>query len=519
MHDTDKKQKSLLGTAAVMAVIILLSKIFGLLRDILVAGAYGTTAPAVAYETASRLPILLFDLVLGGVVSAAFIPIFSDLLVREGKKSAMRYAASYVNVISLFTGAITLLGVLFASPLVRLLAPKLPAETHVMAADLTRILFPMVICTGLAYAFVGILQSLGEFFIPALISLVSNSIMVVYLVLFGERFGVTGLAVAMLIGWAAQAVVQIPKLIKFGFAPSLKAGLFTPDVRRSLKMALPILVGTWTQPICSLINTRFASDLDGGRAITALGYANRLYTILVGVFSFVATNLLFPYFSRASAEGNVSASRKMMLTSVKTLSFIIAPIAGGLIVLAEPICAILYERGKFTPADTALTATALRFFAVGMLFMAANEVLTKAFFAEKKPILPMLSSLAAMAANIVFVILLSPFGIGGIALASGLAVALQCLINVLFMKRRAQAKLPRADLLDLLKSVTAAALMSAAVYYIRPHLPGATVVNTLLAVLVGAVLYAILALLLHSEEARFVIEKYIHPHAKGDTCK
>ncbi len=519
MSGTEKKQGGLLGTAAVMAVMILLSKIFGLLRDILVAGAYGTSAAAVAYETASRLPILLFDLVLGGVVSAAFIPIFSDLLVREGKKSAMCYAASYVNVISLFTGAITLLGVLLASPLVKLLAPDLPEETHVLAANLTQILFPMVICTGLAYAFVGILQSMGEFRIPALISLVSNTIMVLYLVFFGDRFGVTGLAAAMLIGWAAQAIVQIPSLIKFGFSPSLKAGLFTPDVRRSLKLALPILVGTWTQPICSLINTRFASGMDGGRAITALGYGNRLYTILVGVFSFVATNLLFPYFSRASAEGNLTASRKMMMTSVKTLSFIIAPIAGGLIVLAEPICAILYERGEFTPADTALTATALRFFAVGMLFLAANEVLTKSFFAEKKPVYPMLAAIGGMAANFIFIVLLAPLGIGGIALASGLAAAVQCLLGALFMKRLTKAALPVRDLLDLVKSVLAASLMAAALYFIRPHLPGGNVISTVLAVCIGAALYAILTLLLRSEEARFVTEKFIHPSKKGDCAK
>ena len=115
----EKKKNSLLGTAAVMAVIILLSKIFGLLRDILVADAYGTTAPAVAYETASRLPVLLFDLVLGGVVSAAFIPVFSELLVKEGKPAAMRYAASYVNLIFTLSSALTLLGVICASPLVK----------------------------------------------------------------------------------------------------------------------------------------------------------------------------------------------------------------------------------------------------------------------------------------------------------------------------------------------------------------------------------------------------------------
>lgn len=504
MND-EKKGGGLLGTAALLAIIILFSKVLGLLRDILVANAYGTTAPAIAYETASRLPVLLFDLVIGGVVTSAFIPVFSDLLVREGKPAAMRYAASYVNAISLLTGALTALGLIFASPLVTLLAPDLPAETHTMAVELTRILFPMVIFTGLAFAFVGILQSTGEFRIPAIISLVSNGIMVLYLLFFSDTFGVTGLAIAMLIGWAGQVAVQIPAVVKSGFRPSLRASVLSPAVRRSLKMALPILIATWTQPVCALINTRYASALEAGRAITALGYANRLYTILVGVFSFVATNLLFPYFSRATASGDVEGSRKMVVNSVKTLSFIIAPIAVGLAVLAEPIAGLLYERGEFTAADTALTAAALRFYAVGMLFMAANEVLTKAFFAENQPRLPMYTSLTAMAANAGLVALLSRFGIGGIALASGLSTAVQCLLNALLMGHRAGKNLPGSDLLDLGKSVLAALVMGGVLLFIIPYLPGGRIVVTLLSVLIGALLYAGITLLFRSEEARFAV--------------
>ena len=139
-----EKKNGLLGTAAVMAVIVFAAKALGLLRDTLVADAYGMTATAVAYETASRLPILIFDFVIGGVVSAAFIPVFSDLLVREGKKSAMRYAASYVNLILLISAVLTAVGVAFASPLVDLLAPDLAPEIKGLAVELTRILFPMV---------------------------------------------------------------------------------------------------------------------------------------------------------------------------------------------------------------------------------------------------------------------------------------------------------------------------------------------------------------------------------------
>ena len=497
----------LISTAAVMAGIILLAKALGLLRDVLVAQVYGTTSPAVAYETASRLPVLIFDFVIGGVVSVAFIPVFSDLLVREGKKSAMRYAASYMNLIFVLTTAITLIGILFASPLVGFLAPDLPPETKAMAVELTRIMFPMVICTGLAYSFVGVLQSMGEFRIPALISLVSNLIMVAYLLFGSSRFGIYGLAVAMLAGWAAQAVIQIPKLRALGFRVSIRAGLYSPHIARSLKMAVPILIGTWTQPLCSVINTRFASAMEGGRAITALGYANRFYMILVGVFSFVATNLLFPYFSRAAAQGELAQSRRMMVNSVKTLSFIIAPISVGLAALAEPISAILYERGEFTSADTALTASALRCFAVGMLFVAANEVLTKSFFAEGRPKIPMATSLIAMVVNIGLVVVLSNFGIGGIALASGLASVVQCILNVAAMCRVSRARLPRADGMDIAKSVFAAFCMGGILLLLLPYFPEGNLVRTVLAVLLGSVVYAVSTVLLRSEEAQYILSK------------
>lgn len=503
----DGKKNGLLGTAAIMAILVFAAKALGLLRDTLVASAYGTTDPAIAYETASRLPVLIFDFVIGGVVSAAFIPVFSDLLVREGKKSAMRYAASYVNLIFCLTSILTVAGVVFASPLVDLLAPKLAPEVKTLAVELTRIMFPMVIFTGLAFSFVGILQSMGEFRIPAVISLVSNLIMVGYLLFFLDDFGIRGLAVAMLCGWGAQALIQVPKLREFGFRISLRAGIFSPHIVRSLKLALPILIGTWTQPLCTVINTSYASAMNGGRAITALGYANRLYTIIVGVFAFVATNLLFPYFSRAAASGDTGTSRRLMFTSVKTLSFIIAPIAAGLAVLAEPITAILFERKEFTPADTALTATALRCLALGMLFMAANEVLSKAFFAENRPKIPMITSLAAMAVNVGLVVVLSPLGVAGIALSSGIAVAIQCIANAIAYCRVFGTRFPGCDLIDIGKSVLAALLMGGAVYFALPYLPGGYFVQTVLSVLIGAVVYGIAAALLRSEEIGFVLCK------------
>lgn len=501
--------KGFLGTAAVMGVIVILAKVLGLLRDVLVADAYGTGMEAVAYDTASRLPVLLFDFVIGGVVSAAFIPVFSELLVKKGKDEAMRFSVSYVNLILMITTALSVIGVIFAETLVGILAPEITPEAKSLAADLTRIMFPMIIFTGLAFSFVGILQSMGEFRIPALISLVSNAIMVLYLFTLNRTFGIVGLAFAMLFGWASQALIQLPKLHSFGWRYSLKSDLRSPHIKKAMKNAVPILLGTWTQPVCSLINTRFASGLNGGRAITALGYANRLYTIIAGVFTFVCTNLLFPYFSRAAASGNKAEGRRLMISSIKILVFIIAPITAGIMVLAEPMTALIYERGEFNSSDTVLTAQALSRYAIGMIFLAANEVIVKAFFADGNTKIPMISSIVSMVLNIALVsVFADRLGVGGIALASGIAMILNFAINSAVMWKKDGKLFEIRDIIDFAKSVISAAVMGAAVYFAAGFI-SSPLLCLAVSVPCGMIVYFIITAILRSEETGFILGKLI----------
>ena len=510
--DKQKESKGaggFLGTAAIMGVIVILAKVLGLLRDVLVADAYGTGMEAVAYDTASRLPVLLFDFVIGGVVSAAFIPVFSELLVKRGKDEAMRFSVSYVNLILMITTALSVIGVIFAEGLVGILAPEIASEAKALAVDLTRIMFPMIIFTGLAFSFVGILQSMKEFRIPALISLISNAIMVLYLFTLNSTFGIVGLAFAMLIGWASQALVQLPKLYSFGWRYSLKCDFRSPYIKKAMKNAVPILLGTWTQPVCSLINTRFASGLNGGRAITALGYANRLYTIIAGVFTYVCTNLLFPYFSRAAASDNKAEGRRLMVNSIKILVFIIAPITAGIIILAEPMAALIYERGEFNSSDTVLTAQALSRYAIGMIFLAANEVIVKAFFADGNTKVHMISSIVSMMLNIALVsVFADSLGVGGIALASGIAMILNFIINSAVMWKKDGRLFEGRDVLDFIKSIVSAVIMGAAVYFVAGYF-ASPLLCLAVSVPAGMIVYFIATAILRSEETGFILGKLL----------
>ncbi len=510
-----KKSFGFAKTAVLMGLIILAAKVMGLVRDVMVAGAFGTSVYAVAYETASRLPVTIFDFVLGGVVTSAFIPVYNSLAVKEGKDRASAFAQSYTNLILLLTGIIAVLGVVFAPALVSFIAPDLAAETAELAVRLTRIMFPMVIFVGLAFTFVGFLQSEGEYNIPAVISLVSNLIMVGWLAVSGAftddpLTAVTGLSIAMLVGWAAQAAVQIPAVRRRGFRFRPAAPVLTSETRRAAKNALPILAATWTTPVCTLINTRLASGIDG--AISMLGYANRLYIIIVGLFSFVATNLLFPYFARADAAGDTGEKDRMTRMSVKVLTFIIAPISVGVAVLAEPFVSLIYENGAFDAADTLWTANALRFYAVGMVFAAVSEVLTKAFFAAEKTKYPMIAAVISMTFNVAVVVLIGGWlHIGGIALISGLAAAVNMLVNLIFAYRTKMISWVRTDALDIVKTVVSALVMGTAVWFVYPLTSGLPMlVGFALSVMAGVIVYAVCVTLFRSEEMRGILKKLRH---------
>lgn len=501
----EKNKRGNLGlTVLLMVAATLLSKLLGLLRDILLASSYGTGAEAVAFESASRMPTLLFDFVLGGVVTAAFIPVYNGILTREGKASAMRYANCYLNLTLLISALLCAVGMAGAELLVAWITPGLEAPVAALAVRLTRILFPQVIFTALAYAFVGILQSMGEFNLPALISLISNAVVVLYYVTLNNRFGIVGLAVATLIGWAMQAAVQAPKAHALGYRYSPVIDLKSAPIRTSAKMALPILVSTWMQPVCSLINTRYASGIDGGRAITDIGYANRLYTILVGLFSFVATNLIFPKISRQTAAGQDGEARRLSAVSVKLLWLVILPISAGIFLLSEPFVRLIYLRGEFTAEDAKMTATALQFFALGMPALAANEVLTKLFFSRKQVRTPMAVALIAIAADLALVALLSPvMGVAGIALATGLSVSLSALCNDLVLRHGGEALFSREDFWDTGRMLLATAVLAGGVFAVSHAMPASSdFLSILFPAVVGVVLYGGVLLLLPTREVR-----------------
>jgi len=499
-----------LKTVSVVILITLLGKFMGLGRGMLMGQTFGTGYEADALTAASLLPRLLFDAVFASAVSASFIPVFNEALERDGRGEADQLAGSFLTVIGLAAGAITLLGMFFAPGLIHLMSNFTNPQTAELAARLLAIIFPSLLFTGLAFSMVGILNSLGEFKIPAAMSIVSNGIIIVYFLFFVGRFGIYGAAVAMLIGWGAQALFQVPSLVKRGYR--YRPRLWHPGLKKIFKMMLPVMVSTWIVPINMLVILRFASGLVGGAS--SMNFANELFIIIAGIFVLSVTNVVFPEMSRLSASGDRQAFSDMVRDTMRTLLFLLIPMTVGLMLLSTPLVHLLYEYRQFDAESTQLTASVLFFMSLGMAGYGIKHVLLRAFYAEKRGKAPLVAGLVSVVVNFVLCyFLVDAMGVAGLGLASAASLLATSLILVPAAHRMlGKGFLTRGLLWSFVKMGLSALLMGLVVYFLRDVFVGmfgdsvpARLVSVAVPALIGIAVYLTLAYLFRLDEMKTVL--------------
>lgn len=507
-----KPGRGMLFTAGFMALATLLSKVLGLARDSMLTAYFGSGLESDAFITASTLPTMLFDVVIGGVISASFIPVFNDILSKCGKESALKFVNKFVTLILCISALIMVFGIIFRSPLVTLQAPNYDSEKHLLASQLTAIMFPMIIFTGLAFSFVGLLQSFGEYNIPAVISLVSNAAIILYYILFGRKFGVYGLAVTMVIAWSLQFLIQVPWIKKFGVKYRPDFHFKDDDIKQTLALAGPMLISTWVQPLYNIVNQRFASNIDS--AVTYIQQSNRLYIIVVGVFSFVVTNLIFPKLAKAVSENNMEEAKSMTVTSLRAIVLIIAPLMAGFIILSHPISSIIYGYGQMGEEGVAAISELLKCYSVGMLGLGLNEILSKAFFSLHDSKTPMRNSIISMFVNIVLAfILYNVMSTNGLAIATAGGSIVNAALNWFCMTRKYPNIIKKSDVINMFKAVLSAVIMGIAVYIayslIRGRLDGlaGNILTCAVCGIIGIVVYGIIILISGEEDVKNILRK------------
>lgn len=441
MHKSATRQIAR-GAAVVMAAFVL-SNIVGLIRQILITRAFGTSADLDAFYAAARLPEILFSLVAGGALGSAFIPTFTGFLENKKTTDAWQLASSIVNLVTLVLVAICALAWLFAPQLVgSILAPEFPVNQQVLTVDLLRIQLLTPILFGASGLLMGILNAHQNFLLPALAPSMYWLGLIFGALFLAPSMGVHGLAWGAVIGAGLHLGVQLPGLLRLRPRYQFQLGLKLASVRNVGKLMAPRLLGVAAVQINFLINTIVASGLPAG-SLSAITVAFQVMTMPQVVIAQAIAIAALPTFSAQVAGGRMDEMRSSLVSTLRGVLLLSLPASVGLILLREPIVALLFQRGEFGAADTQLVAWALLWYAAGLVGHSVVEIASRAFYAMHDTRTPVLIGTAAMALNVVLSLTLPAAFVlrgwaphGGLALANSFATFLEMLVLLYLMRRR-----------------------------------------------------------------------------------
>lgn len=425
---------------------LVLGQVFGLIRNILIAGAFDAGTALDPYIAANRVSETLFNLVAGGALSSAFIPVFTGFLVKDDRKSAWKLASGVGNLAALTMSVLAIVTAIFAPQIVRyFLASGFaddPAREQ-LTVHLLRIMLPSAVLFGVSGLFMGILNAHQSFFIPALAPSMYSIGIIIGVLFFAPSLGVDGLAWGVLLGASLHLLIQIPSLLKLKgreYFPDL--GLQNQAVREVLRLMGPRILGVAVVQINFWVNTWLASWMVEG-SVTTLSYGFALMLMALAMIAQSIATAAMPTFSSQVARNQIEGMRSSLAATLRGVIFLAIPATIGLILLREPIVEMLYQRGEFTQQYAQMTAWALLWFAAGLVGHSILEILSRAFYALHDTKTPVVVGAIAMGLNIlfsfVFAYLFSAIGwmpLGGLALANSFATALEAATLFIIMRRR-----------------------------------------------------------------------------------
>jgi putative peptidoglycan lipid II flippase len=463
---------SLARSAAAAGAATITSRILGVVREQVIAAFFGAGLATDAYQVAFRIPNLLRDLFAEGAMSAAFVPTFTRHLTTSGREPAWRLGNHVINALIVVTGGLVILGIVFAEPLILALAAEKytnSPEKLALTVQLARIMLPTLTLIALAAAFMGMLNSLHHYFIPALSPAMFNVLTIVCafaLVPLMPVFGlhpIVAIAIGTLLGGVTQLALQWPTLHKEGFRYHLDLDWRDEGLRRILTLMGPGTIGMAATQVNVFVNTILATSTVEG-AVSWLNYAFRLMYLPIGLFGVSIATAALPTVSRQSTRQDSIAVRDTVASSLSLMLMLNIPATVGLVVLANPIVGVLFERGRFTPADTVATASALQFYAVGLIGYAVVRIVSPIFYALGHNRTPVVVSVVVVLVNALlnYVLVHTALGYRGLALGTSIAALINAGTLLVLLRGHLQGLNEGRLLSSVARIAVASALMGAA---------------------------------------------------------
>lgn len=514
----------LVRAAAIIGIGNVASRVLGLVRVTVIAYLFGATGLVSVYQMAATIIQTLYDFLVGGMVSAALVPVFSDLIQRKDREELWRIASVVINALAITLAIVVLVLELFAPQLVWILGSGYDESLQAAAVDMIRLILPAVFFLGMSGVITGLLYSLKRFAYPAFTTAIYNAGIVVLAFALAPALGITSLILGTIVGSALQVALQLPGLRDMGYRFSID--ITHPAIRRVLRLYAPVIAGLAIGTIGVAIDRNLASHT-GDQSLAWMAAATVLIQFPLGLVATAVSFAVLPELARqtavvaspasleSSAQPRLAATDSRMDASpnagfnstlafgIKVVLLLILPATVGLFVLAGPIVALVFERGAFTPVDSFWTATALRFYLFGLPFAAIDQPLVFAFYARKNTLAPNLVKFAEVGLYLVVALaLIQSYGMVGLVIANSAQLAGHALI-MLWLGRTQLGFRRQGVTRMLVKVLTACGGMGLIAMVVEGSL-GTSLAKVVITTAVAAVAYAGLLKLLRVHEAEQV---------------
>ncbi len=513
--------KSIAKTVGIVMFIMILSKVLSLVSTLLYTTILGNVSETNIYSYAVSIPNIIFT-IFGTALSTVVIPIFSDNIEKGNIKKAFKFTDNVISLSLVVTVFLTVVGMII-SPFIPLLT-SFKTGNYDFTVFAIRIMLPIMIFYALNYVFQGILQSLGKFNMPAFVSVPSALIVIGYLIFFIDKFGVTGLLVATFIGLSTQTLILVPSILKTGYRYKPSFNCKNEDVKKAIKLMLPVMAGTSAYQINLFFNLTFAANFEG--TVNIFRVVQELVSNSVLIFIYSLTAVLFPKFSMLVAKGDINEVKENLIKVIKIILYILLPATIGFILVRNELMSLLVGWGKITQEDVIFAGTLLALYALGITGLGIKEVVDRVFYSLKDTKRPAVIGVVVMGINIGVSLLLSRFiGAFGIPLGNSVSTLASAMVLLILLRRKIGALGMRNIIKFVLKILFACVIMVGVVISISLLINNFTfgfllmdrIIKLFVPVLSGVVVYVTSTCFLKVEETTDVLNKVklkLLPHNK-----
>ena len=509
---TEKSENAKVAKAAgIVGAATMVSRVFGVIRDMVIAALFGASWMTDAFWVAFRIPNMLRRLLGEGSLTVSFVPVFTEYLQKKTREEALELASNAFTILSVILAFVSVLGILLSPLIVGLIAPGFIAkpEQFALAVFLNRLMFPYIFFIALVALCMGILNSFRHFTSPALSPVMLNIAMITAALTLRDCFAqpITALAVGVLIGGVLQLAMQWPALLKFGVKFKFRFNLRHPGIKQIGLLMLPAIFGAGVGTINVFVGTILASLLPGG-SVTYLFYADRIMEFPLGIFAIAIGTAALPSFSKHVAAGQMDELKSSISFSLRLMLFLTIPSMVALMALHLPIISVLFQRGAFDAQAAIYTGQALFCYALGLWAFSVLRVFISSFYSLQDSKWPLKAAIMTLIVNVLFSLaLMYPLKHNGIALAGSISATVNVLILAFVLRNKIGSFLDRTFYISLFKIALSSVGMLGSIGIIEYFIPWNThaglhsrLIFLISSVVAGAFVFFISAYLLKSQE-------------------